>query len=519
MTVPDPNPLAGIGMRLPPQNLEAEQALLGAILTNNHSFDRVVDLVEPEHFADPVHGRIFTACANRISQGRIADAVSLKADLQNDALLAEVGGAAYLGQLVAASVAIINAADYARAIRDCWLRRELIDASVEAVDHSFAPPEGTDGTVVLDTLETRLFALGHGVDEKALVTAGAATAAAVRATGEAAKRGDGVSGLATGYAALDRMTAGFQAGQLYVLGARPSMGKTAIGLSIASRIAAQKQPVLFVSPEMSAQQLGVRLAAAGAALDVRAVLTAKHLPDPDPESPNHDAPPTPLLDADWTALARAEQEAGALPLLIDDRAAPTVARIRAMMRRLLRKGGLKLVVVDYLSKLQASQPAQRAGLYAATTELAQHIAALAKETGVPILLLAQLNRALESREDRRPGLHDLRDSGAIEQEAFAVLLLHREHYYLTRSKPVAKPTEAEEKYYQRLNAWAAHLRQQKGRAELLIVKNRQGITGPVRLRFDDPTTWFYDETDGAADDVDKIWQRHAHPWLPGQGKL
>lgn len=514
------SPLAGLSQRLPPQNLEAEQALLGAILTNNASYDRAVDHVAPEHFADPVHGRIFEACARRISQGRIADAVSLRSDLANDALLADAGGAGYLGQLVAASVAIINAADYARAIRDCWLRRELIDAAAEAVDGGFQPPPDGDGTTVLDSLETRLFALSHGVDEKALVSAGDATAAAVRATGEAAKRGDGVSGLATGYAALDRMTAGFQAGQLYVLGARPSMGKTAIGLSIAARVAARENPVLFVSPEMSAQQLGVRLAAAAANLDTQAVLTAKHLPDPDPESPNHDAPVEPLRDPeDWQALARAEQQAGALPLLIDDRAAPTVARIRAMMRRMLRRGGLKLVVIDYLSKLQASQSAQRAGLYAATTELAQHVAALAKETNVPILLLAQLNRNVETREDRRPGLHDLRDSGAIEQEAFAVLLLHREHYYLTKSKPVAKPSETDEKYYARVQAWATHLRQQKGRGELLIVKNRQGITGPVRLRFDDPTTWFYDETDGAADADDNRWQRRAHPWLPDQPKL
>lgn len=481
--------LLGLKLRQPPANVEAEQALLGALLANNRTFDRVGDFLKAEHFAHPAHGRIYTAIARRIEAGHVVTAVALKNDLEGSGALEECGGTAYLAQLVAAHVGTVNAAEYARVVHDCWVRRQLIELGESIVNGAFEDGE-RDAPELVEAGEEALFALAqHGRGATAQpVAAGDAVAAAIAAAEEASRHPGGVVGVTTGFAALDRMTGGLRAGEMTVLAARPSMGKTALCLGIAGRAAAAGNRVLVVSREMVAAALGARLAAAIAGMDLSA-LTRGRLPDADGSF-------RALTQAEWQRLMEAERAARKLPLLIEDSSAGTVAAIRSVVRREMRRGVLDLVVVDYLGLMRPSAHAQRNGnKNVQIGEIAADMKELALHFQIPVLVLAQLNRGVEGREDKRPGLSDLRDSGEVEQHADAVAFLYREHYYLTRSRPMKKPGEDAAKFQQREDDWFAAVERERGRAEVIIAKQRQGAIGPVRLRFADHLTWFFDESE------------------------
>ena len=486
------DPLRGLSMREPPHNIVAEQALLGAILCNNRALGAVEDCLKPEHFVDPVHARIFTIILRLAARGSVADALTLKADLEHDGILDECGGTAYLAQLVAAMVSVAHAADYARVVRDAWVRRTLLAELGDVLQGCFTPPEG--GTAaLLEQAESALLriALNTG-GEAPNVSLGAAVAEALAGTQAAARRGDGLAGLTTGYSALDRMTGGLRDGNFAVIGARPSMGKTALGLGIAVRCAADGNPTLYWSGEMTASQLAARAAAAHADIDTVAVFTARKLSMPDlPDQSDR----RPLETSDWHALAAAERACAALPLEIDTRPAITVAALRARARRMMRQAaGLRLIVVDYLGLMRGTEVARRNGKYAEISEISADLLALSRELGLPVLALVQLNRASESREDKRPTMADLRDSGSIEQDAKQILLLHRPHYYLSRAPaPEKSAKETQETYADRCSAQLERTRASVGVAEILVTKNTHGPTGGTRLRFTDRTTWFRDE--------------------------
>ena len=486
MNTPE-NPLAGISQRLPPQNLEAEQALLGAILINNRAYDRALDLVAPEHFADPVHGRIFEACARRIGQGRIADAIALRSDLANDALLAEVGGAGYLGQLVAASVAIINAADYARAIRDCWLRRTLIDLAATAVDAAFDPPANGDGTAVLEALEAGLFAMAsRGTVRPPPATASVAAQAALQA-GRSARRG--LVGVPSGLAGLDRKLGGFRPGVLYLIGARPGQGKTALAGTIACRAAAAGKNVLFVTMEMGLAEMGARLLAAQAGVPIEVVDQAGRFG----RDQHGRYTFTPNDPSDDQQLDRALAEVAGLPLHIDAVAGLTVPLLRARLRRQMRRPGCDLVIVDYLGLMRASDQAMRKGSTVQEIgEISRDLKIMAMEFGIPVLALTQLNRETEKRENPRPQLSDLRDSGSLEQDASVVMFIFREEEYLERNEPKRRDKEQRDSFVARMDAHDEALANARGKGELIIAKNRQGTKGTIPLWWRGEGTYFLD---------------------------
>lgn len=489
------SPLLGLSQRLPPTNLQAEQALLGALLANNRAYERCGDIVRAEHFADPVHAAIYAAIAGRCERNQLADALTLKAEFEHSGVLDEVGGVAYLAQLLSAMVSPLMAGPYAQAIRDCWMLRALIGLAEDTVAACFAPGEaGAAG--VLEAHEARLTAIVDGVgDEAPAVALGDAVAQALAVTQAAEKRGTGLAGVTTGFAALDRMTGGLIPGELCVLAARPAMGKTSLALSIAVRAArAGAVQSLFWSGEMGPGQLAARAAAAHARLSTLSVFTARGFDPPEHAELGHARA---LTMAEWDALVASERAARKLPVMIDARSGLTVAALRARARRMKRAGRLDLVVVDYLGLMRGTPEAERAGLYEAMSEKALHLKHMAEELGVPVLLLAQMNRENEKRDNKRPIMSDLRDSGAIEQHADRVMFLHRPHYYLKQAGVPARGKGSEEAHSAVLSAYYAELSAAEGVAEILVQKNRHGPSGTTRLRFEAHTTWFFDLGDTA----------------------
>jgi replicative DNA helicase len=485
--------LHGLSLRLPPQNLPAEQALLGALLVRNDVHARLGPL-RAEHFADPVHARIFaTACA-MIEGGRLADAVTLKNRLEHDGVLEEVGGTAYLAQLVTAMVSTHTAAEYAKQIVDAWLRRQVIDRIGLGVEAAFGDGEGADGRAILSGLQDDLFRLEESV--RTGVSAeprdmSDVMDAVMREHDEAVARGGGLSGLSWGYDTLDRRTGGMRPGELLILAGRPGMGKTALGAGVAYRAAHRGARVLFVSCEMRPEGVGARVLAALAGLPLGAVLDGVII-EPGANQFRR-------LDTDeYGRLIEAKRTAAALPVQMLRAGSPTIGTIRAAAQRQASRGGLDLIVIDYLGLLRPpvgmSPGTPKAVEIAEITRAAK---LMAMDLGVPVLMLAQINREAAKRDDKIPQLTDLRDSGAIEQDADVVAFIHRPEYYL--SKPIERaPGESDDKFLAREAARMDQLRGAAGRAMVLLAKQRQGAGGVCDLRFSARTTWFHEEHEDAA---------------------
>lgn len=484
-----PLPPLGTSLRQPPANLQAEQALLGALLANNKAYDRVGEFLKSEHFADPVHGAIFGAIARRIDAGHLADAVTLRAEFEHSGLFDEVGGVGYLAQLLAAMVGIINAGEYGRAIRDAWLRRELIDRCTVAVNRCYGDGDGADGAAILDALETELYTLAEsGGGEGVLMPAGDAMALAIEAGIKAADSPSGLNGVSTGYRALDDLTGGLRGGHLLLLGARPSMGKTSLGLGIAAGAAQAAARVLFVSAEMTLADIGAALTAGLAGV-----------PRDAPERGRvrqRDALGRwtwPAIDmATIERMTAAERAMRPRELLVLEQRGPTLASLRTVARRLKRRGGLDLVVVDYLGLMRVPELERAGNMVVTASALSHGLKSLAMELHIPVLALAQLNRGVESREEKRPTLADLRDSGALEQDADAVMFLFREHYYLRTARLTKGERESEEAFSARIGDLHSRTHASIGRAEVIVAKMRRGRTGIANLKFDDDSAWFSD---------------------------
>ncbi|MBW6400003.1 replicative DNA helicase [Roseomonas sp. HJA6] len=490
------DPVIGLSLRTPPANLEAEQALLGALLANNKAYERVADIVRAEHFADAVHATIYAAIARRIDTGQLADVVTLRQDFEHSGLLDDAGGPAYLAQLLSAMVGIINADAYARVIRDAWLRRELINTGEVAVNLAFGAEAGVDADAALERVESSLFALGEqakGRGKGDLADASAIAAQVEAAHFRAVEAKGGLVGLASGYRGFDRLKGGMIGGEFILIGARPAMGKTALAAGITARVAAQQEPVLFVSAEMPSYQVQARMVAAKANLPLQAVLRAFVF---DPGS-NHGRG---LSQRETDAFIEANRAVAALPITWDARARPTVASIRTRARRLKARRGLGLIVVDYLQLLSpGTEGGQGGNRNQELTAISADLKGLAVELDVPVISLSQLSRAVEQREDKRPVMSDLRDSGSLEQDADVIAFLYREEYYLKANPPKRRETEKEEKLAERTDAWRRALADTAGVGELIVAKHRQGATGTVRLRWADRLTWFFDEQEGGGD--------------------
>jgi replicative DNA helicase len=459
-----------------PHNFEAEQALLGAILLGNAAYQRVAEFLQPDHFGDPLHGKLFAAVAKLIDRGQAVNALSLKTYAESDADLKAVGGAAYLAGMMAASVHVLDAAATGQAIRDLAIRRRLIAVANEALATAYAPEPHQTAADQIEGIERELYDLAGGATSAGGFWQFNQLLTRTVATAEAAHARDGkLTGVATGLAALDRLLGGLHKSDLIVLASRPSMGKTALATNIAFAAAQthRAEPgedgqlrtvngahVGFFSLEMSGEQLVTRILAEQAGVPSERVRRGQ------------------LSHAEMDRLLAVATGLEGLPLHVDEAPALSIAGLRARARRLKRQRGLDLIVVDYL---QLCESARKDGRVQEVSEITRGLKTLAKELDVPVLALSQLSRKVEDRADKRPQLSDLRDSGSIEQDADVVMFVYREEYYLERGS----------------DADRARLASVAGLAEVHIAKQRHGPTGIAYLRFDGPTTRFSDDPNEA----------------------
>ncbi|MCB4822685.1 replicative DNA helicase [Roseicella aerolata] len=494
-TIDQPPPFAGAGgllglsQRVPPSNLQAEQALLGALLANNKAYERVSEFLAPEHFADPIHGRIYRAIQRRIEAGQLADVVTLRIEFEHSGLLDEVGGPAYLAQLLSAMVGIINAGEYGKIVHDCWLRRHLVDVGEEIVNRAFGSEAELSAKEQLEAAEQQLFDLAKdGGTEGGFVTFERALTDAVLLAEKAFSTPGGVSGLPTGLRDLDAKTGGLHGSDLLILAGRPAMGKTALATKIAFgaaqalvREAQEKgegvQPrgtVAIFSLEMSADQLATRLLSEAARISGDKIRRGD------------------ISQRDFDRFVEVSRELSTLPLVIDDTPAITISALRTRCRRLKRTRGLELVVVDYLQLMRPAAGTRPESRVLEISMITQGLKAIAKELSVPVIALSQLSRQVESREDKRPQLSDLRESGSIEQDADMVMFVYRDEYYLAQRAPKELTFDNGAKFEEALTKWQADMEAAHNKAELIIAKQRHGPTGTIRLFFESEFTRFGD---------------------------
>ncbi|HVJ55752.1 MAG TPA: replicative DNA helicase [Aliidongia sp.] len=491
LSIVQPTGNAGPGYREAPHNTEAEQALLGAILVNNAAYGRVSDFLTPEHFYNPAHQGIYAAIVRLIERGQIADPVTLKGYFDHDGVLAEIGGPQYLGQLAASVVTIINVADYGRSIYDDFLRRQLIEIGTETVNDSYERGIDIEARQVIETAEKKLFDLATaGTAEGGFQAFRQAMKNAAAMAELAFKRSGKTSGVSSGFSGVDDMLGGLHPSDLLILAGRPSMGKTALATNIAFNVAkayraghgpdGKLQPedggvVGFFSLEMSSEQLATRILAEDSGVSGDKIRKGEV---------GHEE-----FDAFVQATIRLEN----VPLFIDDTPALTISAVRTRARRLKRQHGLQLIVVDYLQLLHASaRPGAEQNRVQEISEITRGLKALAKELEVPVIALSQLSRSVEQREDKRPQLSDLRESGSIEQDADVVMFVYRDEYYLNRTKPSQHADETAEKFNLRYENWFNRCRDAAGKAEVIIGKSRHGPIGTVTLHFDGAITKFSD---------------------------
>ncbi len=483
------SPLLGLSQRLPPSNPQAEQALLGALLANNKAYERVSEFLTHEHFIDPIHGRIYQAIARRCEAGQIADPVTLRAEFEHGGVLDEVGGTAYLAQLLSAMVGIINAGDYGRVIRDAWLRRQLIDVGEVVVNRAFGAEPELDGVMQIEAAEQTLFNLATqgGTEGKGLSFKEALTAA-IEIASLAFKNQGSVSGLDTGLRDLNKKMGGLHPSDLLILAGRPGMGKTALATKIAfgaarallanARVdnpnAVPRQCVAVFSLEMSADQLATRLLAEEARVSADRIRRGE------------------IGQRDFDNFVRVSREISDIPLVIDDTPALTLSALRTRCRRLKRTQGLGLVVIDYLQLMRPAAGTKPESRVLEISQITQGLKAIAKELAVPVLALSQLSRAVEARDDKRPQLSDLRESGTIEQDADAVMFIYRDEYYLQQKEPKIVAFDRDEKYQEAMEKWKADMQSVYQKAELILAKQRHGPTGKIDLFFEGEFTRFAD---------------------------
>jgi replicative DNA helicase len=478
-------PVAEPAYRQAPHNIEAEQALLGAILVNNEAYYRVSDFLEDKHFFDPLHQRIYEIIQSLIRAGKIATPVTLKTHLDPSLDIGGLTVPQYLARMAAEATTIINAEDYGRSIHDLALRRNLILIGEDMVNVAFDSPLEAPPREQIEDAEKKLFALAEtGRSDSGFKTFTDSITKAIDMASAAYQRDGSLSGLSTGLRDMDKMMGGLQASDLIILAGRPGMGKTALATNIAFNVAKsykfELQPdgshktvnggiVGFFSLEMSSEQLATRIIAEQS------------------QVPSYKIRRGDVTEQEFYDITDVARQIQSLPLYIDDSGGLSIAQLVARARRLKRQRGLDLVVIDYLQLLSGSSK-KGENRVQELTEITTSMKALAKELNVPVIGLSQLSRQVESRDDKRPQLSDLRESGSIEQDADVVLFVFREEYYLKNKEP--KP--GTEEYFK----WQTEMEAIHGRAEVIIGKQRHGPTGSIGLQFDAHVTRFADLAEG-----------------------
>ncbi|WP_371056104.1 replicative DNA helicase [Rhodosalinus sp. K401] len=473
-----------------PHSIEAEQQLLGAILTNNDVYDRVANLIGPQHFYEPVHARIFELAAARIAKNNLASPVTLKAFMEDDEGLKELGGPAYLARLAGAAIAAFAVRDYAQLIYDLAVRRELIALGRDIAARAARVDVAEEPREQIVVAEQALYNLAEqGQAQSGFQSFLSAVTDAVKVANAAYQREGGLAGVSTGLADLDAKLGGLHKSDLLILAGRPSMGKTSLATNIAFNIArAYRRGALsdgtegavdggvvgFYSLEMSAEQLAARVLSEAA------------------EVPSEQIRKGDMTEEEFRRFVEAAKALEACPLYIDDTPALPIAQLAARARRLKRTHGLDVLIVDYLQLVRGTGRSENR--VNEISEITQGLKAIAKELDIPVIALSQLSRQVESREDKRPQLSDLRESGSIEQDADVVMFVFREEYYKEREKPGDHDLEA-------MARWQEEMERLHGRAEVVIGKQRHGPIGTVELAFDGRFTRF--------SNLAKPWQRPA----------
>ncbi|MFC4625132.1 replicative DNA helicase [Daeguia caeni] len=474
--------------RVAPHNIEAEQALLGAIMINNDAFYRVSDFLKPTHFFDPLHRRIFEIASDLIRIGKMANPVTMKTFLPAEGKVGDLTIFQYVTRLATEAVTVINAEDYGRAIYDLAIRRALIGIGEDLVNTAYDAPVDMAPQEQIEEAERRLFELAEtGRYDGGFLPFKDAVTTAVDMANAAFMRDGHLSGISTGIHSLDAKMGGLQPSDLIILAGRPGMGKTSLATNIAFNIAnayvGEQQAdgtvkavnggvVGFFSLEMSAEQLATRI------ISEQTEVSSAKIRRGD------------ITETDFEKLVACSQVMQKIPLYIDQTGGISIAQLAARARRLKRQRGLDVLVIDYVQLMTGTSKAASANRVQEITEITTGLKALAKELNIPIIALSQLSRQVESRDDKRPQLSDLRESGSIEQDADVVLFVFREEYYVKNLEP---RDEFDPKYEE----WRQHYEKVRGTADVIIAKQRHGPTGTVKLAFQAEFTRFADLADAS----------------------
>ncbi|MBB5206711.1 replicative DNA helicase [Chiayiivirga flava] len=434
-------------LRIPPHSIEAEQAVLGGLMLSTESWDRIADKITEEDFYRRDHQLIFRAIGQLAEQSKACDAITLGEWFESQNLAEQVGGSAYVIELASTTPSAANIAAYAEIVREKSILRQLIDVGTNIANDAFNP-EGRSSREVLEVAEQSVFHIAEAGmrGRQGFVAMRSAVKDAFRILQERYENKGAITGLPTGFLDFDKITAGLQPSDLIILAARPAMGKTSLALNMGEYAAIKtKKPVAVFSMEMSASQLAFRLISSLGRVNQQNLRTGQ------------------LEDEDWSKVSHAITLLAEAKIFIDDTPALSPTELRSRARRLAREHGLGLIVIDYLQLMQV--PGNKENRATEISEISRSLKALAKELNIPVIALSQLNRGLESRTDKRPVMADLRESGAIEQDADIILFIYRDEYY--------NPDSAD-----------------KGLAEVIIGKHRNGPTGMVKLAFHGQYTRF-----------------------------
>jgi replicative DNA helicase len=479
--------LEDLPFRAAPHNIEAEQALLGAILVNNEAHDRVSSFLEAHHFYDPLHQQIYEHCSKLIAAGKQATPITLKSFFENaEPIDATLTVPQYLGQLAAHATTIINARDYGHTVHDLFTRRKLILIGEDMVNAAFDSPVDFPPKEQIEKVETSLFELAE-TDKygQGFLGFNSALTHAIEMANNAYQRDGHLSGVASGLKDLDAKMGGLQPSDLIIIAGRPAMGKSSLATNIAFNVARARTHSLSQRPEVNPDDASHDGAVVGLfSLEMSAEQLATRILSEQASIPSEKIRRGMIDEAEFKRLVEASQEMATLPLFIDQTGGISVGQLAARARRLKRQHGLGLIVIDYLQLLTGSGRRASEGRVQEVSEITTGLKALAKELNVPIIALSQLSRAVENREDKRPQLADLRESGSIEQDADVVMFIYREEYYLERTKPAEGTIEFQD--------WMAKMQFVNGKAEVIIGKQRHGPVGTVQLQFDANVTRFSD---------------------------
>ena len=455
-----------------PNNIEAEQAVIGSILVSNDIFDEVSPIINNSKFHDPIHQKIFLAIENLISKGMLANPITLKNYFENDKNLVELEGHEYLVKITKFSTSLRQAIEYSKIIYDMYVRRELIKISETTIDSASNKNIDLPGDKIIEDSEKLLFDLAErGSFRKTFIKFDIALSRTIEMAKSAHQNIEGIVGVPTGLTDLDDRLGGLHNQDLIIIAGRPSMGKTALATNIAFHASKNiqnkglKSSVAFFSLEMSSEQLSTRILSEQSRIKSNDIRRGK------------------VSDEQFEKFIETSKNISELPLYIDETPAITIAALSNRARRIKRLFGLDLVVVDYIQLMRPTN-IRNDGRVQEISEITQGLKAIAKELNVPVLALSQLSRAVEQRDDKKPQLSDLRESGSIEQDADVVMFVYREAYYLERKEPRPGTVEYAE--------WQGKMNEISNLAEIMIGKHRHGPTGNVKVEFESMFTKFKD---------------------------